>query len=908
MARSSSTNISELLLQREVGGLRGRNLTVGQTPSETRKALGSWTEHDFMQHCSGQYVEFKPVPRSTIAASFSPNGCLLASTHGDHTVKIVDCFSGTFKKVLEGHTRTPWVVRFHPIDSDILASGSLDHRVVIWRISTSEKLYAHDFGKPIASIAFHPSGKALVVASGHKVYFWDYMKTASSARPNPNPSHILRTKRSLRALHFHPLGLPLILTAEVVDSKKPTAQSAVTGAAQSAADGTAGPSHPVPVQLQQQQQAVPSRLQMMPPLPGAGGNGGGTGHLGFLGNALSDVAMRVLDMAGMRLPQAVARVLMHQTRPGLSPTPDAGLVPPLTPRDNGMWPVPHRSGFVGMTSQADALDSMQRQRQAAALRGVGPRAGHMASLEDLPAQGASNHPRQIPGMQPLAGPSANDPRAAGSEPATSAEPGQMAVVAAAAAAAVTAMERLRLGPEAGNGPSTSSSLTSPTVDMAMCDPWGMQRIHSVGGVETHAFPLEPQPLNSTYDLSWGWEASGPSRQGGADGANSAAAQLRHNAMLESQLMPLATTSEQPCIVNLNVWSFNLRRPSNTLDRPRISVPRAVLCSEMGAVFSPCGRYLALCVAVDEPSEAGRVWLAEHIRLNQQRMAVAEAIRDSATGRYGPGTAATSTSATATASSSSPWWANTTPPSEQQPSVGPSSSSEPPSTPVAWSFTPTEFRETEYGFTVAMAETWEVFPHDVPWLEFPRGTPMEAVHKAVTKAREAAHLNKPLYELRIYSLDGRSFGQVLQARLIRAAHCLTSVQFSPTSEHLLVAYGRRFISLCNLIAEGRSLVPAHTIVEVYSTKNLQLVRVLPSLDDEVNVAAFHPVPGAGLVYGTKEGRLRMLRYDRRTPRRTCIPLAANGGRMDAELAAAERDDSNSEEETEAGPVTQNGTRR
>lgn len=47
----------------------------------------------------------------------------------------------------------------------------------------------------------------------------------------------------------------------------------------------------------------------------------------------------------------------------------------------------------------------------------------------------------------------------------------------------------------------------------------------------------------------------------------------------------------------------------------------------------------------------------------------------------------------------------------------------------------------------------------------------------------------------------------------------------------------------------------------SAKTLQLVRALPSLDDEVNVATFHPVPGVGIVYGTKEGRLRMLRYDK-----------------------------------------------
>jgi activator-of-BECN1-regulated-autophagy protein 1 len=40
----------------------------------------------------------------------------------------------------------------------------------------------------------------------------------------------------------------------------------------------------------------------------------------------------------------------------------------------------------------------------------------------------------------------------------------------------------------------------------------------------------------------------------------------------------------------------------------------------------------------------------------------------------------------------------------------------------------------------------------------------------------------------------------------------------------------------------------------------LVRVIPSAEDEVNAATFHPHPGGGLVYGTKEGRLRLLRFD------------------------------------------------
>lgn len=32
--------------------------------------------------------------------------------------------------------------------------------------------------------------------------------------------------------------------------------------------------------------------------------------------------------------------------------------------------------------------------------------------------------------------------------------------------------------------------------------------------------------------------------------------------------------------------------------------------------------------------------------------------------------------------------------------------------------------------------------------------------------------------------------------------------------------------------------------------MELVSVLPSAEDEVNVACFHPLAGGGLVYGTK----------------------------------------------------------
>jgi hypothetical protein len=55
----------------------------------------------------------------------------------------------------------------------------------------------------------------------------------------------------------------------------------------------------------------------------------------------------------------------------------------------------------------------------------------------------------------------------------------------------------------------------------------------------------------------------------------------------------------------------------------------------------------------------------------------------------------------------------------------------------------------------------------------------------------------VYEVRVYSLLRDSLGQVLAAKAIRAAHCLTSIQFSPCSEHILLAYGR-CSSLCHFV--------------------------------------------------------------------------------------------------------------
>jgi activator-of-BECN1-regulated-autophagy protein 1 len=58
------------------------------------------------------------------------------------------CRTGRCVRSLEGHRRTPWVVRFHPTNASLLVSGSLDHEVRLWNVTTGECVGCHEFGAP----------------------------------------------------------------------------------------------------------------------------------------------------------------------------------------------------------------------------------------------------------------------------------------------------------------------------------------------------------------------------------------------------------------------------------------------------------------------------------------------------------------------------------------------------------------------------------------------------------------------------------------------------------------------------------------------------------------------------------------------------------------------------------------
>lgn len=111
-------NTAEMLGMREYLPLRNREYL--ENASETTYMNGKRRVVDI------------PMPAnvsSTISIAMSHDGQMLASSHGDHTVKVFTYYN--FKQIRQftGHPRTPWTVKFHPRDSDILASGCLGCQV-----------------------------------------------------------------------------------------------------------------------------------------------------------------------------------------------------------------------------------------------------------------------------------------------------------------------------------------------------------------------------------------------------------------------------------------------------------------------------------------------------------------------------------------------------------------------------------------------------------------------------------------------------------------------------------------------------------------------------------------------------------------------------------------------------------
>ena len=177
---------------------------------------------------------------STISVAFSPDSKCMASTHGDHTVKITCCVTGRLLETLEGHPRTPWTVKFHPTDPHILASGCLGHQVRVWNWKEKRCLQMVRLEFAIISLSFHPSGDILAIANGTKLHFWGFnaAKQANTTSNNNNsrpPARETLTeveqRHMLRCVCFPPDGNTLIVGGvnPTADDPRRRGRSGVSG-------------------------------------------------------------------------------------------------------------------------------------------------------------------------------------------------------------------------------------------------------------------------------------------------------------------------------------------------------------------------------------------------------------------------------------------------------------------------------------------------------------------------------------------------------------------------------------------------------------------------------------------------------------------------------------------------------
>jgi activator-of-BECN1-regulated-autophagy protein 1 len=97
------------------------------------------------------------------------------------------------------------------------------------------------------------------------------------------------------------------------------------------------------------------------------------------------------------------------------------------------------------------------------------------------------------------------------------------------------------------------------------------------------------------------------------------------------------------------------------------------------------------------------------------------------------------------------------------------------------------------------------------------------------------------------------GQLLEACPLdpNKASAITCVKFSPSTDFCLIGYGVREPAV-----EGGGNF--HPVTAVYRIRGgMTHVSTMLSGDDDVNIARFHPDSGHSFVYGTKQGRVRVL---------------------------------------------------
>lgn len=141
---------------------------------------------------------------------YSPDGTMLASGSDDHTVRLWRIEDGTWLKTLKGHSENIAKVAFAP-DGRTLASSSWDSTIRIWQTDDGTLLYTMEGDNRIAfDLAYSPDGSVLASAgTAGLVQLWDVNKgiLIRSLRENWRGTHIL-------SLAFSPDGKVLAVAQQ----------------------------------------------------------------------------------------------------------------------------------------------------------------------------------------------------------------------------------------------------------------------------------------------------------------------------------------------------------------------------------------------------------------------------------------------------------------------------------------------------------------------------------------------------------------------------------------------------------------------------------------------------------------------------------------------------------------------